>query len=379
GRAAGPGPSGQDGGEGGLRLAPAAHRAGAGGRVRAAAVPEVPPAGGRLRGAGLGRRGRGLRLLRPRRRPLRRRSVPLRRRPVRLRLPHRGAGARLRREDAALRVPAGAAPGRGDAPDGAVPGPVPLHPSRLLALHSLGAAADAGGGRVRGDRRSPAGHRRDGRGVQRRRRRLPPPERLGAAEDRRRAAGSRRPPSAGCGSPLAGARSRIAGRLPGLHGGVPGQARAPRMSETPGASTAAPAARAPDERAFLALGSIGLVGFCVGWCSFFHFESMIGDDIALLDYFQQKGSILQLSVLSTISDKYRPVYFVLQHVVVRLFGGHYPLYFWLNVVIHAGLTLAVFGIAFHLTRGARWVSLAVALLFASARFAFYEITQVVGL
>ncbi len=151
------------------------------------------------------------------------------------------------------------------------------------------------------------------------------------------------------------------------------------MSETPGTSTVPSAARAPGERAFLFLGSLGLVGFCVWWCSFFHFESMIGDDIALLDYFQQKGSILELSVLSTISDKYRPVYFVLQHVVIRLFGGHYPLYFWLNVVIHAALTVAVFGIAVHLTRGARWVSLAVALLFASARFAFYEITQVVGL
>ena len=148
------------------------------------------------------------------------------------------------------------------------------------------------------------------------------------------------------------------------------------MSEAP---EAAPLTPAPGERAFALLGSIGLVGFCVWWCSFFHFESMIGDDIALLDYFQQKGSVLQLSVLSTISDKYRPVYFVLQHVVIRLFGGHYPLYFWLNVVIHAALTLAVFGISLHLTRGSRLVSLAVALLFASARFAFYEITQVVGL
>ena len=107
------------------------------------------------------------------------------------------------------------------------------------------------------------------------------------------------------------------------------------MSETPGAIAASAEARAPGERAFLVLGSIGLAGFCVWWCSFFHFESMIGDDVALLDYFQQKGSILRLSVLSIISDKYRPVYFVLQHVVIRLFGGHYPLYFWLNVVIHA--------------------------------------------
>jgi hypothetical protein len=150
------------------------------------------------------------------------------------------------------------------------------------------------------------------------------------------------------------------------------------MSEAD-ASIAVPVTRASGERAFALLGSIGLVGFCVWWCSFFHFESMIGDDIALLDYFQQKGSVLQLSVLSTISDKYRPVYFVLQHVVIRLFGGHYPLYFWLNVVIHGALTLAVFGISLHLTRGGRLVSLAVALLFASARFAFYEITQVVGL
>jgi hypothetical protein len=151
------------------------------------------------------------------------------------------------------------------------------------------------------------------------------------------------------------------------------------MSETPEASTAGPVIRTPGQRAFVALGSIGLVGFCVWWCSFFRFESMIGDDLVLLDYFQQKGSILQLSVLSTIVDKYRPVYFVLQHLVIRLFGGHYPLYFWLNVVIHAALTLAVFGIALHVTRGGRWVSLAVALLFASARFAFYQLTQVVGL
>lgn len=149
------------------------------------------------------------------------------------------------------------------------------------------------------------------------------------------------------------------------------------MSEAPETVTAAPAG--PGVRAFLVLGSIGLAGFCVWWCSFFHFESMIGDDIALLDYFQQKGSVLRLSVLSTISDKYRPAYFVLQNLIVRLFGGHYPLYFWLNVAIHAGLTLAVFGIASHVTRGSRWLSLVVALLFASARFAFYEITQVVGL
>ena len=151
------------------------------------------------------------------------------------------------------------------------------------------------------------------------------------------------------------------------------------MSEATGAPTASPRRFTPGERALAILSAIGLVGFCVWWCSFFRFESMIGDDVALLDYFQQKGSVLQLSVLSPISDKYRPVYFVLQHLIIRLFGGHYPLYFWLNVVIHAGLTLAVFGIALHLTRRAWVVSVAVALLFASARFAFYEVTQVVGL
>ncbi len=133
------------------------------------------------------------------------------------------------------------------------------------------------------------------------------------------------------------------------------------------------------DRAVLVLGSAGLAAFSVFWCSFFRFESMMGDDVALLDYFQQKGSILQLSVLSTLSEKYRPVYFVLQHLIVRLFGGHYPLYFWLNVAVHAALTVSVFGLAAHLTRRSWGVALAVALLFGSARFAFYEVTQVVGL
>jgi len=133
------------------------------------------------------------------------------------------------------------------------------------------------------------------------------------------------------------------------------------------------------DRAFAVLGSVALVAFCVWWCSIFRYESMMGDDVALVDYFQQKGSILRLSVLSTLSEKYRPFYFVLQHLVVRLFGGHYPLYFWLNVAVHAALTITVFGLAAHLARRSWTVALAVALLFASARFAFYEITQVVGL
>ena len=56
-------------------------------------------------------------------------------------------------------------------------------------------------------------------------------------------------------------------------------------------------------------------------------------------------------MLSRSGSKYRPVYFVVQYVLVHLFGPHYPLYLWSNVALSAVIAFCIFLLARWLARG----------------------------
>jgi hypothetical protein len=115
-----------------------------------------------------------------------------------------------------------------------------------------------------------------------------------------------------------------------------------------------------------------------GWFRGIRFETLMGDDLYL--YFDFLGRpFWRTCFLSLLRDKYRPVYACVQYAVFKLFGAHYPSFFWFNVAFHAALASLLYLFLAQLTRGNWVVSFLFAAMFVTARFAYYDVAQVLGL
>lgn len=77
------------------------------------------------------------------------------------------------------------------------------------------------------------------------------------------------------------------------------------------------------------------------------------------------------------ANRWRPVYSTIMLGVVRLFGTHYETYFWFNVALTAALVVLVYAVAREFSRS-RSLATCAGVLVLTARFAYYQVTQVIG-
>jgi hypothetical protein len=116
----------------------------------------------------------------------------------------------------------------------------------------------------------------------------------------------------------------------------------------------------------------------VAWFRVIQFETLMGDDIILQTDFAGHP-FWRTCFFSSIRGKYRPVYYVVQYTLFKLFGARYPLFFWFNVAFHAVLATLLYLFLARVTRRNWLLSFLIAMMFVTARYAYYDIAQLLGL
>lgn len=125
-------------------------------------------------------------------------------------------------------------------------------------------------------------------------------------------------------------------------------------------------------------GALGLFAITVGWFQVLRYQSLMGDDLTLNAFLSSRASFIEKVFLSAPGEKYRPVYHGAQYVLYKLFGDHYPLYLWFNICFHGGLAVLLYGVLARITRSNWLLAFGGGLLFVTARFAYYNIAQLLG-
>lgn len=102
------------------------------------------------------------------------------------------------------------------------------------------------------------------------------------------------------------------------------------------------------------------------------------DDIgAVLHWGDPSVSLADRTILDVTANRWRPVFATIFTLMVRLFGESYTAYFWFNVALTTVLALLVYAFARRLS-GSRVVATATAAVVLTARFSYYQVTQVIG-
>ncbi|MGP1667616.1 MAG: hypothetical protein ACTS5I_17295, partial [Rhodanobacter sp.] len=105
-----------------------------------------------------------------------------------------------------------------------------------------------------------------------------------------------------------------------------------------------------------------------------------GDDLFYLLSFMDGTCGTRLSgILTTVCyERFRPVASGVVLTMMELFGTHLPYYQTVNIFLQGIVAALAFAISMRLSRSNWIVSLAIALVVATSRFAAYAVTQVIG-
>lgn len=115
------------------------------------------------------------------------------------------------------------------------------------------------------------------------------------------------------------------------------------------------------------------------WFVNFKFHTLMGDDLYTWNVIHNyKEGIIQYTLFETIFGKYRPVYNLIQYLVLNMFGLEYRLYFFLNIFVNFVVTLVMYRLLVHITKSVL-TSVMFSLVFITCRFSYYNILQVYGL
>jgi hypothetical protein len=102
------------------------------------------------------------------------------------------------------------------------------------------------------------------------------------------------------------------------------------------------------------------------------------DDIgAVVHYGDHTVSLADRTILDVTANRWRPVFATIFTLLVHVFGENYTAYFWFNVALTTVLALVVYNFARRLS-GSRVVATATAAVVLTARFSYYQVTQVIG-
>ncbi len=126
------------------------------------------------------------------------------------------------------------------------------------------------------------------------------------------------------------------------------------------------------------LGPILLIVVSVLWFARLSHGVIAYDDVgAVLRWEDPSVGLADRTVLDVTFNRWRPVFTVILTVAVWMFGESYTAYFWFNVALTTVVVLLVHAFALRLS-SSRVVALATALVVLTARFSYYQVTQVIG-
>lgn len=109
-------------------------------------------------------------------------------------------------------------------------------------------------------------------------------------------------------------------------------------------------------------------------------QVFFGDDLMYLLAFGDGtcgASIFEIAT-NVCWDKFRPVASGYHWLLMSLFGSNITYYMVVNILVHAISASLVFTIAYRLSKDIFIVALSIAIVFATSRFAVYQVTQMVG-
>lgn len=126
------------------------------------------------------------------------------------------------------------------------------------------------------------------------------------------------------------------------------------------------------------IGPLLLVASTVAWFSPVREGAIAFDDVgAVIRWTDPAVGLADRSVLDTTANRWRPVFTSLFTVLTALFGKDYSSYFWFNVGLTALFVLLVYRLVLKVS-GSRLLATALSLLTMTSRFAYYQVTQVIG-
>lgn len=133
-------------------------------------------------------------------------------------------------------------------------------------------------------------------------------------------------------------------------------------------------------REILRSGGIFLILFCLTflWYGKTEYNVMMGDDLLYL-YSELEGKSFFEAVfnINQVMGKYRPVLFAVMYIPSRLFGIHYELYYYSNLVLLTIASSIVFFFLYKYTER-RVLSFVPSIMFIISPFSAYNVGQVFG-
>lgn len=125
-------------------------------------------------------------------------------------------------------------------------------------------------------------------------------------------------------------------------------------------------------------GPVLLVALTFVWFAPVREGAIAFDDVgAVIRWTDPNVGLLDRSVVDTTANRWRPVFTTLFTVQTALFGKNYSGYFWFNVGLTALLVLLVYRLVLKVS-GSRPLATALGVLTVTSRFAYYQVTQVIG-
>ena len=101
------------------------------------------------------------------------------------------------------------------------------------------------------------------------------------------------------------------------------------------------------------------------------------DPGVILHQSDTQASLLDRTILDVNANRWRPVFSTLFKVLTIAFGENYTAYFWFNVALTLALVLLVYLIVLRLSTSTVTATI-MAITVLTSRFAYYQVTQVIG-
>lgn len=125
-------------------------------------------------------------------------------------------------------------------------------------------------------------------------------------------------------------------------------------------------------------GPVLLVALAIAWFAPARHGAIAFDDIAAVIHWTDPAvGLLDRSVLDVTANRWRPVFTTVFTVLTGMFGKDYSDYFWFNVGLTAVLVLLMYRLVLKVS-GSRLLATALGVLTVTTRFAYYQVTQVIG-
>ncbi len=113
------------------------------------------------------------------------------------------------------------------------------------------------------------------------------------------------------------------------------------------------------------------------WFSTFRFRTIMGDDLYSWSLVAARPSLGDI-FLHDVSDKYRPIPYLVQSLLFRAFSGDYRSWVAFNTALNCVIVAALFLLIRKLTKGDNIIALLGGLLYITSRFSYYNILQLNG-